>query len=89
VASVQDAEKLAGTELSDMTDGDHVEAEWKGNGLDGRWRAGVTGGTGVLVFTVADRPLVGWLTRTELRAADDFTPDTLGDFFAEHVQPGT
>ncbi|MFL6125643.1 Hsp70 family protein, partial [Actinophytocola sp.] len=89
VASVQDAQKLANTELADMTEGDHVEAEWKGNGLDGRWRAGVNGGTGVLVFTVKDRPLVGWLTRTELRAADDFTPDTLGDFFAEHVQPGT
>jgi actin-like ATPase involved in cell morphogenesis len=89
VASLQDAEKLAGTELSDMTEGDHVEAQWKGNGLDGRWRAGVTGGTGVLVFTVKDRPLVGWLSRTELRSADDFTPDTLADFFAEHVQPGT
>ncbi|TDV40366.1 Hsp70 family protein [Actinophytocola oryzae] len=89
VASVRDAEKLAGTELSDMTEGDHVEAEWKGNGLDGRWRAGVNGGTGVLVFTVEDRPLVGWLTRTELRSADDFTPDTLGDFFAKNVQPGT
>jgi actin-like ATPase involved in cell morphogenesis len=89
VASVPDAQKLASTELGDMTDGDHVEAEWKGNGLDGRWRAGVTGGTGVLVFTVKDRPLVGWLSRTELRASDDFTPDTLGDYFAEHVQPGT
>ncbi|MGB3442796.1 MAG: Hsp70 family protein [Actinophytocola sp.] len=89
VASVRDAQKLADTELGDMTDGDHVEAEWKGNGLDGRWRAGVTGGTGVLVFTVEDRPLVGWLSRTELRASDDFTPDTLGDYFAEHVQPGT
>jgi actin-like ATPase involved in cell morphogenesis len=89
VASVQDAQKLANTELADMTEGDHVEAEWKGNGLDGRWRSGVNGGTGVLVFTVEDRPLVGWLTRTELRGADDFTPDTLGDFFAEHVQPGT
>jgi actin-like ATPase involved in cell morphogenesis len=89
VASVQDAQKLANTELGDMTDGDHVEAEWKGNGLDGRWRAGVTGGTGVLVFTVKDRPLVGWLSRTELRSSDDFTPDTLGDYFAEHVQPGT
>jgi actin-like ATPase involved in cell morphogenesis len=89
VASVQDAQKLANTELGDMTDGDHVEAEWKGNGLDGRWRAGVTGGTGVLVFTVKDRPLVGWLSRTELRSSDDFTPDTLGDYFAEHIQPGT
>ena len=89
VASVPDAKKLANTELAEMTEGDHVEAEWKGNGLDGRWRAGVTGGTGVLVFTVQDRPLIGWLTRTELRSADDFTADTLGDFFAQHVQPGT
>jgi actin-like ATPase involved in cell morphogenesis len=89
VASVQDAKKLAGTELSPMTEGDHVEAEWKGNGLDGRWRAGVSGATGVLVFTVADRPLVGWLSRTELRASDEFTPDTLGDYFTENVQPGT
>jgi actin-like ATPase involved in cell morphogenesis len=89
VASVQDAQKLAATELGNMSEGDHVEAEWKGNGLDGRWRAGVTGGTGVLVFTVKDRPLVGWLSRTELVGADEFTPDTLGDFFAENVQPGT
>ena len=89
VASQQDAQKLATTELGDMTDGDHVEAEWKGNGLAGRWRAGVTGGTGVLVFTVEGRPLVGWLSRTELRASDEFTPDTLGDYFAENVQPGT
>jgi actin-like ATPase involved in cell morphogenesis len=89
VASVPDAKKLASTELSPMTEGDHVEAEWKGNGLDGRWRAGVSGATGVLVFTVADRPLVGWLSRTELRASDEFTPDTLGDYFTENVQPGT
>ena len=89
VASVPDAQELANTELGTMTDGDHVQAEWQGNGLDGRWRAGVSGGTGVLVFTVKDRPLVGWLTRTELRAADDFTPDVLGDYFADHVQPGT
>jgi actin-like ATPase involved in cell morphogenesis len=89
VASVSDAKKLASTELSPMTEGDHVEAEWKGNGLDGRWRAGVSGATGVLVFTVVDRPLVGWLSRTELRASDEFTPDTLGDYFTENVQPGT
>ena len=88
VASEQDAQKLANTELGPMSDGDHVQAEWRGNGLDGRWRAGVSGGTGVLVFTVKGRPLVGWLTRTELRAADDFTPDVLGDYFAEKVQPG-
>jgi hypothetical protein len=72
-----------------MNDGTHVEADWRGNGLDGRFRAGVSGGTGLLVFTVKDRPLVGWLSKTDLRASDEFTPDTLADFFAKHVQPGT
>jgi hypothetical protein len=43
----------------------------------------------VLVFTVKDRPLVGWLTKTQLRDSQDFTPDALADFFAEKVQPGT
>jgi actin-like ATPase involved in cell morphogenesis len=89
VASVDDAKEAADTQLGNMTEGTHVEADWRGNGLDGRYRAGVSGGTGMLVFTVKDRPLVGWLTKTDLRASDNFTPDTLADFFADHVQPGT
>jgi hypothetical protein len=89
VASVDDAREVANAQLADKTDGDHVEADWRGNGLDGRFRAAVSGGTGVLVFTVQDRPLVGWLTKTELRASDEFTPDAMADFFAERVQPGT
>jgi len=89
VASVDDAGKVANTQLGNMNDGTHVEADWRGNGLDGRFRAGVSGGTGMLVFTVKDRPLVGWLSKTDLRASDKFTPDTLADFFSEHVQPGT
>ena len=36
------------------------------------------------------RPAAGRLAdQDRLRAADDFTPDTLGDYFAEKVQPGT
>ncbi|MGH3757926.1 Hsp70 family protein [Actinophytocola sp.] len=89
VASVDDATKVANTQLGNMNEGTHVEADWRGNGLDGRYRAGVSGGTGMLVFTVSDRPLVGWLSKTDLRASDEFTPDTLADFFAENVQPGT
>ncbi|HET6394133.1 MAG TPA: Hsp70 family protein [Blastococcus sp.] len=89
VASVDDAAKVANTQLGNMNEGDHVEADWRGNGLAGRFRAGVSGGTGMLVFTVEDRPLVGWLSKTELRASDDFTPDSLADFFADNVQPGT
>ncbi|WP_156758293.1 Hsp70 family protein [Actinokineospora pegani] len=72
-------------ELGAMTDGDHVLADWGGNGLDGSYRAGVSGSTGVLVFTVKDRPLVGWVSRS----GDDLTPDGLADYFAKTVQPGT
>jgi hypothetical protein len=88
LASVEDAQEVEATQLGNMTEGDHVLAEWSGNGLSGRYRAGVSGGSGVLVFTVADRPLVGWLMKTELRG-DDLAPDALADFFDENVQPGT
>jgi actin-like ATPase involved in cell morphogenesis len=89
VASVDDARQTATTQLANMTEGDHVQADWRGNGLAGQYRAGVSGGTGVLVFTVEDRPLVGWLSKTELRASDEFTPDAMADFFEANVQPGT
>ncbi|WP_424185136.1 Hsp70 family protein [Actinokineospora sp. G85] len=72
-------------ELGTMAEGDHVLADWRGNGLDGSYRAGVSGSTGVLVFTVKDRPLVGWVSRS----GDDLTPDGLADYFAKTVQPGT
>jgi actin-like ATPase involved in cell morphogenesis len=88
VASLDDAKRVLDNELDNMTGGEHVEAAWKGNGLEGRYRAGVSSGTGVLVFTVNDRPLVGWLTKTQLRG-DDLTPDALADFFEKQVQPGT
>jgi actin-like ATPase involved in cell morphogenesis len=88
VASRDDAQKVVDDELGSMTQGEHVEADWKGNGLEGRFRAGVSSGTGVLVFTVKDRPLVGWLTKTRPRD-DGLSPDALADFFAEQVQPGT
>jgi actin-like ATPase involved in cell morphogenesis len=86
VASQDDVRRVLGDELGTMTTGVHVEADWKGNGLEGRFRAGVSGDTGVLVFTVRDRPLIGWLTKTE--AGGDVTPDTMADFFGEQVQPG-
>jgi hypothetical protein len=88
VASQDDVQRVLNTQLGSMNQGDHVEADWKGNGLQGRLRAGVSSGTGVLVFTVKDRPLVGWLTKTQLRGGD-FTPDSLADFFGQQVQPGT
>jgi molecular chaperone DnaK len=84
--SPDDATRVVDNQLDNMTQGERVEADWKGNGLEGRFRAAVSGGTGVLVFTVKDRPLVGWITRSESR---DLTPDALADVFAQRVQPGT
>jgi actin-like ATPase involved in cell morphogenesis len=84
--SQDDVARVVDNQLDNLTQGSLVEAEWKGNGLEGRYRAGASGGTGVLVFTVKDRPLVGWITKTEAR---DLTPDALADYFAERVQPGT
>ncbi|RLK61524.1 Hsp70 family protein [Actinokineospora cianjurensis] len=86
LGSREDVQELFDSELIAMTDGDHVLAEWRGNGLAGDFRAGVKGGTGVLVFTVTDRPLVGWISRSGTRGSGT-TPDTLADFFAAKVQP--
>ncbi|MBM7776387.1 actin-like ATPase involved in cell morphogenesis [Actinokineospora baliensis] len=86
LGSREEVQELFTTELNAMTGSDHVVADWRGNGLGGSYRAGVKDGAGVLVFTVADRPLVGWVSRTGAR---DLTPDTLADFFTAEVQPGT
>ncbi|WP_436495770.1 Hsp70 family protein [Actinokineospora sp. HUAS TT18] len=83
--SVDDARKVWDEELGKVPEGEHVVADWRGNGFDGRLRAGVKGDTGVLVFTVKDRPLVGTLTAK----GDGLSPDKLADFFAANVQPGT
>ncbi|HVK20688.1 MAG TPA: Hsp70 family protein [Actinokineospora sp.] len=83
--SMDDVGKVWAEELGQVSDGEHVVADWRGNGYDGRLRAGVKGDTGVLVFTVKDRPLVGTLTAK----GDDLSPDKLADFFAANVQPGT
>ncbi|CRK55741.1 molecular chaperone protein [Alloactinosynnema sp. L-07] len=85
VGSVDAAREVWDQELGQLSDGEHVVADWRGNGLDGRLRAGVKGDTGVLVFTVKDRPLVGTLTAK----GDGLSPDKLADFFAANVQPGT
>ncbi|SDH95597.1 Hsp70 protein [Actinokineospora alba] len=84
--STDDVQRVWETELGKVDAGEHVVADWQGNGLDGKLRAGVKDGVGVLVFTVKDRPLVGTLTKSD---AADLSPDKLADFFAANVQPGT
>ncbi|PPK64146.1 Hsp70 family protein [Actinokineospora auranticolor] len=89
LSSQDEVESLLEAELGDMTEGDHVRADWRGNGLGGYFRAGVSSSSGVLVFTVQDRPLVGWITRSRPRDDDKFTPDALADYFVANVLPGT
>jgi molecular chaperone DnaK len=68
---------------------DLVQAQWSGNGLQGRYTAAADGGVGLLTFTAEDRPLLGIVTRSSGSASRDMTADSVADFFERNVQPGT
>ena len=63
-----------------------VEAEWQGNGLDGRYVSGVGDGIGALVFTVGGSPMLGVLSRVAA-GHEKLTADGLADYFERNVQP--
>ncbi len=81
--SPDEATKQAQTVIGSLG-GDMLQADWKGNGLSGRYQAAVSGGTGKLVFTVQDRPILGVLSKVQ-----STTPDDVADFWEKNVQPGT
>jgi actin-like ATPase involved in cell morphogenesis len=69
--------------------GDRTEADWGGNGLKGHYSSAAGQTSAVLVFTVADRPLAGFIY--QLNSSDQAqatTPGTLADYFEQSVQPG-
>jgi len=67
--------------------GDRTEADWAGNGLQGHYSSAAGKTSAVLVFTVKDRPLVGFIY--QLNNNDQpATPGTLADYFEGSVQPG-
>ncbi|SFW90245.1 Hsp70 protein [Amycolatopsis australiensis] len=69
--------------------GDRTEADWAGNGLKGHYSSAAGKTSAVLVFTVSDRPLVGFIY--QLNTSDQAaatTPGTLADYFEASVQPG-
>ena len=69
--------------------GDRTEADWGGNGLKGHYASAAGRTSAVLVFTVADRPLAGFIY--QLNSSDQAaatTPDKLADYFEQSVQPG-
>ncbi|MQA09303.1 MAG: Hsp70 family protein [Pseudonocardiaceae bacterium] len=67
--------------------GNAVEADWKGNGLEGRYRATEGNNLSVLIFRVKDRPVFGYILKPNL-GADPMGPNDLADVFEKSVQPG-
>ncbi|WP_328644169.1 Hsp70 family protein [Amycolatopsis sp. NBC_00348] len=70
--------------------GDRTEADWGGNGLKGHYASAAGKTSAVLVFTVSDRPLTGFIY--QLNSSDQAaatTPGTLADYFEASVQPGS
>ncbi|MGW4522748.1 Hsp70 family protein [Amycolatopsis sp. NPDC004378] len=69
--------------------GDRTEADWAGNGLKGHYSSAAGKTAAVLVFTVSDRPLAGFIYQLNSNdQAAATTPDTLADYFEASVQPG-
>jgi hypothetical protein len=69
--------------------GDRTEADWAGNGLKGHYSSAAGKTSAVLVFTVADRPLAGFIYQLNTSdQAQATTPGTLADYFEASVQPG-
>lgn len=68
-------------ELLKSADGDIVTADWKGNGLDGSYSSAAGANVAVLVFTVKDRPLTGFLYQVNSSGQTSATAGTLATYF--------
>lgn len=69
--------------------GDLVQAAWKGNGLSGRYTASGGRTASVIVFTVDDRPLAGFVYQINITGEGGATPaNDMADYFEQVVQPG-
>ncbi len=67
--------------------GDRTEAKWVGNALEGNYSSAAGQNAAVLVFTVTDRPLVGFIFQVPAEGQTP-TPGELADYFEKSVQPG-
>ncbi|NIJ11206.1 actin-like ATPase involved in cell morphogenesis [Saccharomonospora amisosensis] len=69
--------------------GEQVRADWKGNALEGRYAAAAGRNSAVLVFTVDDRPLAGFVYQVNVAGTGELAgPAELADYFERNVQPG-
>lgn len=66
-----------------------VRAQWKGNGLDGKYSAATGTSMALLTFSVDDRPLIGFVAQYGMGDNAKFkTPDEMADYFERYIQPG-
>ncbi|EHR51984.1 molecular chaperone [Saccharomonospora marina XMU15] len=69
--------------------GEQVQADWRGNALEGRYAAAAGRNSAVLVFTVDDRPLAGFVYQVNVAGTGKLAePAELADYFERNVQPG-
>ena len=69
--------------------GDRTNSKWKGNGLDGEYSSAAGKNSAVLVFTVSDRPLAGFIYQVNSSEQAAVTPPgALADYFETSIQPG-
>lgn len=87
-ASAASVREYTGRLLSSVG-GDQVQAQWKGNGLDGRYASAGGRTSAVLVFTVSDRPLAGVIYQKAGSGQSASSASALADYFEQTVQPGT
>ena len=68
---------------------DMMRARWRGNALDGSYSAAGGRDSSVLVFSVPDRPLAGFIYQVNSTGQESATaPAELADYFEQHIQPG-
>ncbi|WP_092531690.1 Hsp70 family protein [Amycolatopsis arida] len=88
-SSVDDLTQYTNGLLDRTGGGEVVQADWKGNGLTGRYFAAGGRDSSVLVFRVADRPLVGFIYQVNTTGQESATsPAALADYFEQSIQPG-
>jgi hypothetical protein len=84
-----DALKQYTEQLLTSAGGNRTQAKWTGNGLQGQYSSAAGQAAAVLVFTVDDRPLAGFIYQVNSGdQATTTTPDALADYFEKSVQPG-
>nr|WP_246361043.1 Hsp70 family protein [Haloechinothrix aidingensis] len=85
----EDAELFAGDLVGSAGGQEQVQADWRGNALEGRYAAATGSAMSVLAFTVDDRPLFGFVMQMAGGTDGELqSPSQMADYFEASIQPG-